>query len=97
MHDPKKNPALAAEVASLRERLGLYVEIPVIEGVHPLAGVPGALILCCHDTANDDTHTVSLSVDPADPNSLDDVMNEDGEIAPEMLVRITHQLAAAYN
>lgn len=50
-------------LSQLRERLGLHERVPVIEEVHPAAFAVGAddepaVLMCCHDSANERAHTL---------------------------------------
>jgi hypothetical protein len=83
------------EFNELRARLGLYPEVPVIVEAHPLAMNPmgGEIIFCCHDDANECSHTIMHEGETKELDSL----QEDGSASPEMLVQIRHALAAAYN
>lgn len=84
--------------AELRERLGLYEQVPVVEDAHPVAMAPFGdqkMILCCHDRANDDVHHVMYEV----PEGTDFLacVQEDGSVNDEMRVQLQHALGAAYN
>lgn len=63
----------------LRDRLGLYERVPVIEEVHPAALALSAgddepdVLMCCHDSANERAHTL-LTPAAAMPDTADGFM-----------------------
>lgn len=95
MNDPAKDPStLDAELARLRDRLGLYEQVPVIEEVHALMGTPEIVLICVHDSANGISHSVPV---PFEPGKMGEVVTDEAEVTPEAQVRLALHLAAAYN
>lgn len=88
----------AKHFADLRERLGLYEQVPRIEEAHPVALEPFGdrrLILCCHDGANDDVYHVVY--EPPENMDFLALLQKDGTVPPDMLLQLQNALSAAYN
>lgn len=95
---PDKNQDQPEALRALRDHLGLYDCVPVIEEAHvtnPMALDPidRTVLLCVHDGANERAHQIWFPA-PQGPFTL---MDESGEIRKEVLAHCTLYLSAAYN
>lgn len=86
-----------ADLAELRERLGLYEHLPSLDDLHVLGFSPmnGAVALCAHDETNAATHT--LMFEPLEKGDMSHVLTPDGELTDDIKVSCAHVIRASYN